>query len=216
MLPISIIFVPMNEVKSAIADKIRRFLPEQGIDQVVNLIAAHKVKFRITNPRKTKFGDYRSQDREGFHSISVNGNLNPFAFYLTTLHEFAHLIAFSEYGNRIAPHGEEWKMTFSQLLTSGGAQNWFPEDVRRPLKNYIRNPKASSASDHELFLALRRHNTKDQVPVVKDLLPGERFLLSGRLFERGSVRRKRVECKEVASGKMYLVNAIAEVKKVEV
>ena len=205
----------MQDGKTGIAEKLKRFLPEDGLMQIVNLIAANRVKFKITHPRKTKYGDYKSQDENGFHHITVNGNLNPFAFYLTALHEFAHLLAFAEYGKAIAPHGREWKMVFSQLLIQGNATQWFPDAIKKPLIRYIKNPKASSASNHDLFLALRMFD-KHGALYVKDMDKGERFLLSGRIFEKGDVIRKRIQCMEVSSGKLYLVNAIAEVKKVSI
>ncbi len=204
----------MDDAKSRISEKLKRFLPEEGLEQVVSLIAANRVKFRITHPRKTKFGDYKSQDKDGYHHISVNGNLNPFAFYLTTIHEFAHLIAFAEYGRTILPHGKEWKMVFSQLLITGKSPEWFPIELKKPLIKYIKNPKASSASDHDLFMGLRMFDKKNSILVAKDLEKGERFILSGRIFERGDILRKRIQCMEVRSGKLYLVNAIAEVQKV--
>lgn len=203
----------MSELKEAIKVKLQRFLPEQGLDQVVDLIAANKIRFKVTNPRKTKFGDYKSADANGFHVITVNGNLNPYAFYLTSIHEFAHLIAFSEFGKTIAPHGKEWKQTFAQLLIAGNAVQWFPEDIKRPLARYIKNPKASSASDQDLFLALRKYDKNGSALYAKDIAVGEHFILSGRVFQRGVNQRKRIQCKEVSSGKLYLVNAIAEVKK---
>lgn len=205
----------MHDVKSTIATKITRFLPPEGLEQVVQLIVQHRVRFRITKPRKTKFGDYRSPVDDGYHCISVNGNLNPFAFYLTTIHEFAHLIAFSKFGRLIAPHGQEWKDTFSALLTEGKAVHWFPSEVQKPLQKYIRNPKASSASDQTLFVALRLNDKKPMGRIVKDVGIGERFHLAGREFERGELLRKRVKCKEIETGKLYLVNAIAEVQTIK-
>jgi SprT protein len=205
----------MNSPKDQIKSKLERFLPNEGMDQVVDLIARHRVRFRITNPRKSKFGDYRSPDANDFHVISVNGNLNPYAFYLTTIHEFAHLIAFAKWGRSIAPHGSEWKETFSLLLQEGKAPLWFPEAIQKPLKKYIRNPKASSASDHQLYLALRQFDKTPPPLVVKDMKPGQLFTLAGRVFERGELMRKRVKCKEIQTGKLYLVNAIAEVIHIE-
>lgn len=204
----------MDSPKEQIREKLIRFLPHEGREQVVNLIAANKVRFKVTNPRKSKFGDYRSPDEKGFHLISVNGNLNPYAFYLTAIHEFAHLMAFSQWGRSIAPHGEEWKRTFSHLLQEGRAAEWFPDPLRKPLVKYIKNPKASSASDHQLYLALRQFDKKPPPLVVRDVKPGALFSLSGRVFERGELMRKRVKCREIQTGKLYLVNAIAEVRPI--
>ena len=46
----------------------------------------------------------------------MNGDLNPYSFLITTLHEFAHLHTFQQHGNRVNPHGDEWKTNFRKLL----------------------------------------------------------------------------------------------------
>ena len=39
------------------------------------------------------------------HRISVNGNLNKYSFLITLIHELAHLLTFTQYKNRVDPHG---------------------------------------------------------------------------------------------------------------
>jgi hypothetical protein len=196
--------------------KLAKFLPKQGLKQVVDLIFEYRVRFKITRSRKSKFGDYRYNPADQSEQISVNGDLNPFAFYFTTIHEFAHLIAFKVYGRRIAPHGEEWKHTFTNLLMKGGVLNWFPHDVRPWLKNYMNNPKASSASDHELYLALRNYDPEPLHPsntiYLRHLPKGRSFVLNERKFVVLEKRRTRYLCRELHSKREYLVSGLAQVE----
>ncbi|MDZ7848645.1 MAG: hypothetical protein U5L96_18960 [Owenweeksia sp.] len=72
------------------------------------LLRSEPVMLKIVSPRKTKFGDYRfPQKRDPRHRISLNSNLNPFAFLITLIHEMAHLKAFKDYGHKIKAHGPE-------------------------------------------------------------------------------------------------------------
>lgn len=198
-------------LRDSVQNQLKRYLPEAGIDQVVDLICKHKVQFKIKRPRSTKLGDYRPPLHIDYHKISVNGNLNPYAFYLTSIHEFAHLENFIQNGRKVAPHGIEWKTIFSNFLIQGNAYKWFPEDISKHLIRYINNPKASSCTDQHLYAALRKHDKKQMLPLLKELPKGSIFVLQNKLFERGELQRTRIKCKEIKTGKLYLVNAIAEV-----
>lgn len=201
----------MTTLKIKIKEQLIKFLPEEGIDQVVDLISKHKVKFKVSKPRLTKLGDYRSPNTDGYHRITVNGNLNKYAFFLTSIHEFAHLENQLVHGNRVSAHGKEWKSIFSILLKEGKVDVWFPDDIKKSITRYIKNPKASSCGDHDLFQALRKYDKRQSSPLLKELEHGAHFILQDRVFQKGEMLRKRVKCKEIHSGKLYLVNAIAEV-----
>lgn len=195
-----------------LANRLTPFLPGGTAQQVASLIARHKVRFRISKPRRSKLGDYRPPGPNGGHRISVNGDLNPFGFYITTLHEFGHLIAFEKYGMRIAPHGKEWKQVFGSLLHDALQQNVFPEEIHRELERYLQSPAASSCADHGLFRAVRLY---DDQPVVllEDLPENSRFAINGnRIFQKGPKLRKRFRCLDEHNERMYLISAVAEVQ----
>ncbi len=199
--------------------KLSKFLPKDGLKQVVDLIFEHQIKFKITNSRKSKFGDYRFDPRDNSEQISVNGDLNPYAFYFTTIHEFAHLVAFKVYGRNIAPHGEEWKHTYSMMLMKGNVLHWFPMDIRPQLKKYIANPKASTASDHELFLALRNYDRSpdnaSNTLYLRQLSHGKTFILNDKKFRMIEKRRTRYLCLELHSNREFLVSGLAQVIEIE-
>ena len=79
-----------------------KHLPEAALEPIIALQENYGFSLVITNPRSTKFGDYRPPQRgSNYHRISVNGDLNPFQFLVTLLHEIAHLIAWERHKNRL-------------------------------------------------------------------------------------------------------------------
>lgn len=195
--------------------RLQPFVPEGTAPEIVHLITHYKVRFRISRPRSTKLGDYRHPGKNGGHRISVNGDLNPYAFYITTLHEFAHLIAFEDFGLRIAPHGNEWKQVFGDLLRRSLKNGVFPVEIHRELERYLQSPSASSCADHGLSKALRHYDEEPQM-LLEELPEKSRFSLNGkRIFEKGPKLRKRFRCRDLQNNRMYLISAIAEVKAEE-
>ena len=81
------------------------YLPQNTVTSVWEYIKLNEVRFRIAKPRKTKLGDYRPAMRGQPHRISVNADLNPYAFLLTTLHEFAHLDTWEVYRQKVRYYG---------------------------------------------------------------------------------------------------------------
>ena len=80
-------------------------------------------------------GDYRNAVNGKNHRVTVNGNLNTYAFLITLLHELAHLLAYEQYGNRIFAHGKEWKSIYGKLLHDFLSRKIFPEDIERRFSN---------------------------------------------------------------------------------
>jgi predicted SprT family Zn-dependent metalloprotease len=78
--------------------------------------------------------------------ITVNGDLNPYSFLITTLHEFAHLHTYLKYGTRVAPHGEEWKNCYRKLLLPIIDSKKLPNDIEKVLMNSLISTKASSCT----------------------------------------------------------------------
>jgi hypothetical protein len=79
----------------------------------------------------------------------------------------------------------------------------------------MQNPKASSAADLFLMKEMSKYDQKSRLTedlFLSDVKPGNRFLLSGREFEKGETRRTRVLCLEVKSGKKFLIAQLAKVK----
>src|SRR6185295_15910601 len=91
-----------------LSNQIRSFVPEDAVDIVVRWISEYKMILTITNTRQSVFGDYRWPQGTKGHRISVNGDLNPYAFLITLVHEMAHLTSWERYRNTVSSHGKEW------------------------------------------------------------------------------------------------------------
>jgi hypothetical protein len=105
------------------------YLPENTYEDVMEYLHLYKVHLTVTRARSSVLGDYRNKSFQKNHRISVNGNLNKYAFLITLLHELGHLLAFEKYGNRIPAHGAEWKREFGDILVVFLKKKIFPADI---------------------------------------------------------------------------------------
>lgn len=202
----------MTDQLQKYTQSLQPFLPEGVVDYVAQLIIQHKTHFRISPARKTKLGDYRAPQPGKGHRISVNGNLNPYAFLVTSIHEFAHLTAFERYGRTIKPHGKEWQSEFARLFDPVFERNVLPDDVRLALTSYLKKAKASSCTDEALYRVLKRYD-KHEAVLVEHLNIGDYFTLNNQLFEKGKKLRKYYLCRNVRNNRQYRVLGVAEIEK---
>ena len=112
-----------------------------------------------------------------------------YRFLITLIHEIAHLVAFTEFGRRIKPHGIEWKSVFKHLMLPFLNPEIFPSELLPVLARHFKSPKASSSSDAFLDRALAQYDcTDDALLFVADLAEGNHFYFgNSRIFERGSI-----------------------------
>jgi SprT protein len=195
---------------------LNNYLPPNAGQLVLQLLQLYKVHLTITRERKTVLGDYRHALHDAAHRISVNGNLNSFAFLITLIHELAHLVTFLKFGNRVAAHGKEWKHTYKLLLQDFLLHTIFPDDITASLQSSMHNLPASSCADEDLMRVLRRYDKKTPgTALVEELPDGALFAIEGnKLFKKGKRLRKRFQCTELQTGKLYLFSPVYEVKLV--
>ena len=193
-------------------DILKKYIPENAITRTIKLLEDDKLRVIIKNERKTKHGDYRPLPN-GLHQITVNSNLNKYRFLITLIHEIAHFEAFENFGRYIKPHGKEWKYTFQKLMVPFINPDIFPNELLPLIAHHFRNPKASSDTDVNLARALKRYDPDyDEKTYVFQIEKGALFkLYNGRIFKKGERLRKRYQCQEVATGRLYLFNPNAEV-----
>ena len=189
-----------------------KYIPEQAVDPVFELIKNFGVHLKIVDERVTRHGDYRRLPGRG-HQITVNTILNSYRFLITLIHEIAHLVAFVKFGNRIKPHGKEWKYTFQNLMLPFIRPEIFPKQLLPVIANHFKNPKASSDTDAQLSLALKQFDPPNDKSYIFEIPRGSLFkLYNGKVFQKGERRIKRYECVETATGKVYLFQPNAEVE----
>lgn len=205
-------FELMSELRINYANKLSSFLPKGSELLIADLILKYEVQFKISKKRKTKLGDYRFPINGIGHKISVNGDLNEYAFLITTVHEFAHLTAFDKFGRKIKPHGKEWKLEFKLLFEPFLKGNMIPAELLLVLEKYLKNAKASSVADDNLSRTLKKYDSI-QNTLVEDLEFGSTFKLNGKEFRKGKKLRKYYLCTSVSNNKQYRVLGIAEIKK---
>lgn len=202
--------------KEAPLEALRSFLPEGTFEKLSTYIYEHRIHLTITRERTSVLGDYRNAVQGKNHRISINGNLNKYAFLYTLIHEIAHLLTFTKYGHRVASHGKEWKQQFSALLKEFVHADLFPVDIKHAIAESMNNPAASSCAEDGLLRVFRRYDQgKKDVFFVEELEHGECFRLTdGRIFRREEKLRKRFRCTELSTNKVYLFSPVYEVKKI--
>ena len=190
---------------------LEKYLPSHSVVAIFTLIEENRIHLKIVNERVTRHGDYRRMP-SGVHQITVNSNLNKFRFLITLVHEISHLIAFERFGRSILPHGQEWKLTFQQLMLPFIRPEIFPNQLLPLIANHFKNPKASGDTDAHLSVALKKFDPENDKNYIFEVPSGGVFrIYNGKIFKKGTKRRKRYECLEMATGKIYLFQPNAEV-----
>lgn len=190
-----------------------KYIPEHSVLPIIELIKHNRVHLKIVNQRVTKHGDYRKHP-SGKHQITVNANLNSYRFLITLVHEIAHLVAIEKYGHQIKSHGNEWKHTFQHLMIPFINPSVFPSEVLPFLARHFKNPTASSDTDVQLSLALKKYDPVTDKVTITEVPFGSVFILpnnKNRVFIKGLQRVKRFECVEKSTEKTYLFHPNAEV-----
>jgi SprT protein len=191
-----------------------QYLPDGSLDPVMHYLHQYKIHLTITRERNSILGDYRHAIDQKNHRISVNGNLNKHAFLVTLLHEIAHLLAFENFGQRIAPHGKEWKNEYSKILAQFLLKKIFPADIEKALLMSLQNPSATSCGEEHLMRVLKQYDVrKEGIKLIEELQHGQLFKLKdGRVFKKGEKLRKRHKAVDVKSGALYLFSGVYEVE----
>lgn len=202
--------------KQAIRDSLSKFIPAFSVEYVVELFVQYPVKFKIVPPRTTKLGDFRVLPETKKFQITVNGDLNPYGFLVTTIHEFAHLTTFQKYQNKVLPHGEEWKSEYRSLWIPLLDLKGLPKDIEHAIVKSLINTKASSCSDHGLQRILHKYDhPKEGIQLLEHLPKNANFVINGLTLTKGPLRRKRFLCEDAKNKRTYLVNALAKVIPVD-
>ena len=201
-------------------DKVKvleKYLPPDAAPLIGRWIDYFKCEFKISRNRGSKFGDYRSPYGGKGHRISVNYDLNPYAFLVTTVHEFAHLHTWNEHKQKAKPHGTEWKANFKKMMQPFFEKDIFPADVKHAITSYLNNPAASSCSDLNLYRSLRKYDAPKESVLTVEKVPLKALfkIKGGRVFRKEEQLRKRFKCVEIATKRVYLFSPVAEVELVE-
>lgn len=205
---------------------LRKYIPEPAIDTIAAWIYKYNFKLKVKKPRASKEGDYTAPHSGRNHTITINKDLNKYAFLVTLIHEVAHLITWEKYKGRVAPHGKEWKSEYSNLLhyflSKGNCAHegevLFPPEISTVLHKHSQNPSAASCSDLALARVLRKFDTNSEKIFLESIPSGASFRIAGtrskhakEVFVKGAKRRTRFECFHPLTKRKYFVPALCEV-----
>ena len=191
-------------------------LNTKAFNIIFSWIKEYEIEVIFSKPRKSKLGDYRSPRKGKGHRITINKDLNPYAFIITLTHEIAHLITWVKHKHRVKPHGSEWKTEFQALMEKLAPLKLFPANVENALTQYLSNPSASSCNDYHLYKTLMLFDSRDtSLCAVEEITEKALFKTSsGRIFRKETKLRKRYKCMEINTRKIYLFNPLALVSKI--
>lgn len=194
---------------------LQKYIPDSAIAIIAEWVFTFDFKLKIKKSRSSKYGDYRPPVKGFNHQITINGDMNKYAFLVTLVHEIAHLSNWQKHKNKVKPHGEEWKKEYQELIKYFLNETVFPQDIIVALTNYMVNPAASSCSDIELQKALRKYDSRLRGVHIEELPDNSMFRIkNGRCFIKGKKLRKRYECKEVKTNRIYLFSPVSDVEPV--
>lgn len=189
------------------------FIPEGSASFVEEMLKPHHFLLKVVRPRKTKLGDFRPGLRGRPHQLTVNGDLHPYHFLLTLVHEIAHMKTFEKYSSKVNPHGVEWQSVFQQLMHPILDSKIYPPHVEAEIARYLSKPKASCSADTRLLRVLREEDEmKSMILTLEDLPENAVFRLGSRPpMRKGKKRRTRFLCEELGTGRTFAVHPLAEV-----
>lgn len=191
---------------------LHKYIPEKAVPTIAEWIYKFDFKLKIKKARASKYGDYRPPVNGQNHQITVNHDMNKYAFLITLVHEIAHLTNWNRHRDSVKPHGEEWKLHYKMLMQQFLHPEVFPPDVIMALRKYMSNPAASSCTDTNLLRVLKRYDERQSTVLLEDVKEGSTFSYNeDRYFVKGPQVRKRFQCKEVKTNRMYLFNPLTEV-----
>ena len=189
-----------------------KYIPHAAVPVILAWLRAAPIRLKVSRPRRSKLGDYSPATKDDpVHRITVNGDLNKFAFLITLVHEFAHFTTYQRAKWEIKPHGPEWQYEYKRLMTPFLESDVFPEDLRIALSIHLQDAPASSCCDHGLMRMLRKYDNGPSKTFVEEVPFNSLFMMDGRTFRKGRKLRKRYSCFCLDDRREYYVDALAEV-----
>jgi SprT protein len=181
-----------------------KYVPEGTEETLVHWIYHFDFKLKIKKSRSSKYGDYRPPYGKPNHHITINNDLNRYAFLITLVHEVAHLTCWQKHKDTVRPHGEEWKYEYKTLMQPFLNEQVFPADVLKALRNYMGNPAASSCSDLSLQRVLKKYDIKEGVVLLEQLPAGSVFSYNSS----GQLSAREKKCGHVFYAIRWIPNAL--------
>lgn len=194
---------------------ITQYVPSGAVEEMISMLETTEVIVRLSAPRKRVHGTYCRPVKGYSHRISINNDLNPYAFLITLLHEFAHLYAFEQ--DKSLRHDAAWKKHFSVLLHRFIALNVFPEDIENALLHHLQRIRSSDFMDIQLTCVLQSYDSiqeENNEIVLMDLPEKTKFMYNNKMFTKQERLRKYYVCIEIKTKRKYRFHPLAKVTAV--
>lgn len=198
--------------------KFLNHIPVNTRPYVLGLLHREHVQIVLSKERNGKWGDFKPSSNKQAHRITINQNLNQYEFFLTLVHEIAHLKIWGIYRHRVNPHGREWKDLFKHYGHQIIAQNLMPVRVANLLEAHLNQPKSSICYDIHLMkeLALYSQLEAAKQNYLHDVPIETAFEYQSRVFTKHKSMRTRCLCTEVKTRRAYYIHNTATVRVIPV
>lgn len=194
-----------------------QYVPPKALGEVCRLLEKDNIFVKIVSPRKSIQGTYRIPSAYRGHSITINSNLNTYAFLITLLHEIAHAHAWITY--KVKGHQIEWKICFKQLLNHFMQLDVFPAEIQTALEQHIEKITYSDIVDINLTKTLRKYDNNTVVnaeSIALHEIPKNTVFLHGKtIFRKGELLRKYILCTNLTNNRKYRCHPLMMVRIVE-
>ena len=191
-------------------NELSKYIPKNSISRIAKWIEILQIDLKFVKTRSTKLGDFKYNNTNGLQ-ITINNDLNFYQTLITLVHEIAHAFVYKKYGSKIKAHGKEWKEMYRALMLNFLKPDIFPSDILSCLSLHMINPSASSNSDTDLVLILRKYDDENHYN-ISQIDFGEKFNFSGQIFVKEEKLRKRFKCLNTQNHKYYLFNPTTKIK----
>lgn len=190
---------------------LEKYLPQNTLPFLRVWFGDYFIHIKITRDRKSKLGDYRKK-RDLTHEITVNSTLPPQLFFFVLTHELAHLIAFENFGRKIAPHGKEWKQTFAAMLHE--SLHVYNEDLNPIITKFAKSPKANFMASPDLVRYFFQGQSGLSSFFVEDIAIGTKFEYRKEIYVLEEKMKKNYLCTHLSTGRKYKFSPMAAVTKI--
>ncbi|MFC7348581.1 SprT-like domain-containing protein [Chryseobacterium zhengzhouense] len=189
---------------------LEKYLPQNTLSHLKKWFSDYYIHIKVTKNRNSKLGDYRKL-RDSSHEITINSTLVPQLFFFVLTHELAHLIAFEKYGRKISPHGNEWKLTFREMLLE--SLDVYEDDLKPIIIKFSHSPKANFMASPDLVKYFHIENHEDNLQYIEELSKGDQFVYRNQTYLLEGLIKKNYLCMNLATGRKYSFKPLARVKK---
>lgn len=199
-------------------ENLNLYIPNSTIQIFENYFNNKNLTISLAKQRNSKLGDFKFSKLKKTYQITINYNLCPEAFSIVLAHELAHYETFTNYKNRVSPHGNEWKKSFSNLLNKLIEKNIFNSELKNEVILFSKNPKASFRNGSKIFKLLSLENETQNLGIpLHSIEIGTKFYINNKksIYIKGEKRKLRYFCSKEGSNLLYLASPNLLVHRVE-